>query len=277
MPFIMNPPSPTTATTGRPGAASLAPSAPQTPKPIPRSYSTAKLTRDSAAVSVRSEMDSGAPLGSSTRTCFEKRAAIRTLAAALDNGRVRLWDVARTAEEINGSMFTRLTGAPAHLVGLWNFDDPEQPGKDASPNGLHGRLIGQAVAVPQPLPVVLMGRITQSSGRASGKAEVEGRQADGITLHTAANDEGEYAVALKAGATCDLFVRGDEESAYRLGFQPTAEPQQRLDWRLLDPEKTPVTLGSSRREEALSEKSEVRSQKSELKAWHACRIRTSDF
>ncbi len=62
-----------------------------------------------------------------------------------------------------------------------------------------------------------------------------------------ANDAGDYAFTIFPGERCDLFVTNGKLSAYRLGFQPIAEPQQRLDWTLADPEKTPVELGSSRR------------------------------
>src|SRR5439155_1742680 len=48
---------------------------------------------------------------------------------------VRVWATERTAEEIRANLFTRLTGDEEGLAALWNFDDPQQPGHDASPHG----------------------------------------------------------------------------------------------------------------------------------------------
>jgi hypothetical protein len=60
-----------------------------------------------------------------------------------------------------------------------------------------------------------------------------------------ANAAGEYSFTITPSERCDVFVSNGELSAYRLGFQPTAEASQRLDWTLADPEKTPVVLGSA--------------------------------
>ena len=39
---------------------------------------------------------------------------------------------------------------------------------------------------------------------------------------------------MTAAARCDLFATDGERSAYRLGFQPSGEPRQRLDWVLTE-------------------------------------------
>ncbi|HXJ60859.1 MAG TPA: two-component regulator propeller domain-containing protein [Verrucomicrobiae bacterium] len=65
---------------------------------------------------------------------------------------VRVWSVQRSEDEIRGSMFARLTGREAGLAGLWNFDDPTEPGRDASINGFHGKLMFDARTVPLELP-----------------------------------------------------------------------------------------------------------------------------
>ncbi|MEI8259779.1 MAG: LamG domain-containing protein, partial [Deltaproteobacteria bacterium] len=57
---------------------------------------------------------------------------------------VRLWNTARTAEQIRGSLGRMLGGSEAGLVGLWSFDDPANPGRDASPGAHHGKLLGRA-------------------------------------------------------------------------------------------------------------------------------------
>jgi hypothetical protein len=55
-----------------------------------------------------------------------------TLDGQLDE--VRIWSVMRTEEEIRANLFQRLTGNEPGLAGLWNFDNPVQPGRDATTN-----------------------------------------------------------------------------------------------------------------------------------------------
>jgi hypothetical protein len=73
-----------------------------------------------------------------------------TLNGQLDE--VRVWSVMRTEEEIRANQFRRLNGREPGLAGLWNFDDPAQPGRDSSTNGFHGQLFGDARSVPVELP-----------------------------------------------------------------------------------------------------------------------------
>ncbi|MBI3414119.1 MAG: response regulator [Verrucomicrobia bacterium] len=160
-------------------------------------------------------------------------------------GEVRLWKTARTAEQILGNMTAKLTGREPGLLGLWNFDDPTNPGRDSSTNGLHGKLMGQAMVTNATLPgVVVFGNISDASGKPLANAGVDVHQPGQSDRRIPANSAGEYVFTITSTARCDLFVSNRELSAYRLGFQPTAEPQQRLDWTLADPEKTPVVLGS---------------------------------
>src|ERR1043166_3076190 len=63
---------------------------------------------------------------------------------------VRLWRVARTADQIRQDMNRALTGTEAGLAGLWNFDDHANPGRDASPNGNRANLVGAAPAIRVP-------------------------------------------------------------------------------------------------------------------------------
>ncbi|MCX6864026.1 MAG: LamG domain-containing protein, partial [Verrucomicrobia bacterium] len=65
----------------------------------------------------------------------------------------RVWKVARSTEQIRESMNTRLTGMEPELAALWNFDDLQNPGKDATTNGYHGKLVKGAKTVeiaPEP-------------------------------------------------------------------------------------------------------------------------------
>jgi signal transduction histidine kinase/CheY-like chemotaxis protein/ligand-binding sensor domain-containing protein len=59
----------------------------------------------------------------------------------------RVWKVARSTEQIRQSMNTRLTGMEPELAALWNFDDLQNPGKDATTNGYHGKLVKGAKTV----------------------------------------------------------------------------------------------------------------------------------
>jgi len=49
-------------------------------------------------------------------------------------------------------MNTRLTGTEPGLAALWNFDDPQNPGKDATTNDFHGKLVKGAKTVEMKLP-----------------------------------------------------------------------------------------------------------------------------
>ncbi|MGH7494613.1 MAG: LamG-like jellyroll fold domain-containing protein [bacterium] len=54
---------------------------------------------------------------------------------------VRVWNVARTAADIQANMHQRLTGNEPGLMGYWRLDEGEgQFAQDSSPSGLHGHL-----------------------------------------------------------------------------------------------------------------------------------------
>jgi hypothetical protein len=61
---------------------------------------------------------------------------------------VRVWNTARTVEQIRENLLQRLTGSEPGLVALWNFDDPANPGRDASPNHRDAKLVGNARVGP---------------------------------------------------------------------------------------------------------------------------------
>src|SRR6185436_1769425 len=93
---------------------------------------------------------------------------------------VRVWSVARTESEIGETMFQKLTGREPGLAGLWNFDDVNSPGRDASTNAHHGQLMADAKTAAEELPTLttlkqptlLEGRITDSEGSPVSGANV---------------------------------------------------------------------------------------------------------
>src|SRR5206468_12981454 len=113
------------------------------------------------------------------------------------------------------------------------------------------------------LPPIVYGKITDASGKPLANANVEIHQPGQLDRHITANAAGEYAFTIFPTERCDLFVTTGKLSAYRLGFQPTGEMQQRLDWTLAETQGAPATAGSRRREESLTAKSEIRNPKSE--------------
>lgn len=156
-----------------------------------------------------------------------------------------IWKTERTASQIRSDMLGKLTGNEPGLVGLWNFDDPAHPGKDSSANGLDGKFVGQPQIVAEDLPSIVTGRITDAGGRALTNAYVEVRRADGGTLRSSANADGEYAFAIQPSETSDLFASDGHLSAYRFGFQPGGEREQRLDWALTETGAAASALGST--------------------------------
>jgi hypothetical protein len=66
---------------------------------------------------------------------------------------IRIWNVARSPEEIKAAMSTPLTGKEDGLVAYWNFDD--DTAKDLSAHGNDGVLNGDAQIVESPHPASL--------------------------------------------------------------------------------------------------------------------------
>ena len=63
---------------------------------------------------------------------------------------IRIWNRARTHEEIRSTMNAPLTGDEPGLAGYWNFDDGTA--RDLSPNGNHGALEGSTQIIAAALP-----------------------------------------------------------------------------------------------------------------------------
>ncbi|MGH8248323.1 MAG: LamG domain-containing protein, partial [Gammaproteobacteria bacterium] len=112
-----------------------------------------------------------------------KTGSVRSLHGAMDE--VRVWKVARSAEQISENILKQLTGNEPGLVGLWNFDDPANPGRDASPNHHDGKLVGGARVVAAPgdnapagssekvLAVTISGMLTDGAGKPLRGVEVQ--------------------------------------------------------------------------------------------------------
>jgi signal transduction histidine kinase/ligand-binding sensor domain-containing protein len=147
---------------------------------------------------------------------------------------VRVWNGARSVDQIRETMFERLTGQERGLVGLWNFDDPTHPAADSSTNGFHGKLVGQGRTVDKAMPILVTGRITDSRGQALPRAQVDVRWANGEITRLPTDHDGRYAFTIASTARCDVFVIEGERSARRIGFQPDAVARQPLDWVLPD-------------------------------------------
>jgi signal transduction histidine kinase/CheY-like chemotaxis protein/ligand-binding sensor domain-containing protein/protocatechuate 3,4-dioxygenase beta subunit len=125
---------------------------------------------------------------------------------------VRVWNIARTAEQIAEHMFKTLTGREPGLIGYWNFDDGTA--RDLTSRKQNGKLVGSAQIgegdLPHPAlvqrvePVTITGRVSDPEGRAVANAEV------------ALFYNGTQTVSTRSG------ILGD----YRLTFFPTREPHE---------------------------------------------------
>ncbi len=127
---------------------------------------------------------------------------------------VRVWAAARTGEEIRKSMFQRLSGAEEGLAALWNFDDPEKPGRDATPNGFDGEMVQNAAARPEALPPSATG-ITQWVRLSGATTDVDGRALSDVALR------------LERGAGELIELKSDADGSYSFLVHASAEP-----WRL---------------------------------------------
>ncbi len=85
---------------------------------------------------------------------------------------VRIWNIARTQEEIRETIHSHLTGSEPRLVGYWQFNDRSDMVTDSSPNQIHGKLIGDArimeAEFPRPdeldIPAMVSGTVRDELG-----------------------------------------------------------------------------------------------------------------
>ena len=155
---------------------------------------------------------------------------------------MRVWVTQRTEEEIRANMFRRLSGSEDGLAGLWNFDDAAQPGNDATPNGFHGKLNGNAAAAEVATPAgeeqvtpwaSLSGAVTDQDGRALRDTTLRmERGAEGV--ETKSDVGGQFRIAVPAGADpWRLVARTDEWSSAPMSVL-LDKGHKHLDIRLRD-------------------------------------------
>jgi signal transduction histidine kinase/CheY-like chemotaxis protein/ligand-binding sensor domain-containing protein/protocatechuate 3,4-dioxygenase beta subunit len=128
------------------------------------------------------------------------------LEGAMDE--VRVWVTQRTESEIRENMFRRLTGHEDGLAGLWNFDDADHPGRDATPNRFDGQLKGNTLAALAAIPsaeelgnpTVLVGKVTDAKGELLMGASVSVEQEGQAHRRTDADAKGEVRFLLSQAA-----------------------------------------------------------------------------
>ena len=148
---------------------------------------------------------------------------------------VRVWRVARTAEEIRENLFQRLAGKEAGLAGLWNFDDGTA--RDAAA-GHDGKLIGDAKCVEAKLPAsselvrpaVLYGKVTDPDGKLLARANVRLQQKDSPPANATTDATGIYwLAAYSTNEVFDLLASQGSLNEKRSGLQVHAGESRKLD------------------------------------------------
>jgi len=152
---------------------------------------------------------------------------------------IRIWDVARTAEQINASMFTRLAGGEAHLVGLWTFDSNDAA--DASGHGYDGVLKGDARCLEADLPPaselvrpsVLSGEITDEAGTPLTDASIVIEQDIRVVAATRTDSAGRYqTVFYPRPDAYDLTATWDDKAEWQRGLEVAPGRRHEVDLTL---------------------------------------------
>lgn len=157
---------------------------------------------------------------------------------------IRVWNQARSREQIRGTMFRTLTGAEPGLVGYWSFDDPADPGRDAAVGSHHGRLLNNAHTIPGTLPGpanlpplwVLTGRVEDVDGTPAARPWVW-LTAPGEFEGSARSDEqGLYSIPLWDRPTGEftLEARHGDRTAWKTGLTRGEENRREINLQLSD-------------------------------------------
>ena len=126
-----------------------------------------------------------------------------------DIDEVRVWAAARTGDEIRATMFQRLSGREEGLAALWNFDDPDKPGRDATPNGFDGEMVQNAAAQPETLPKAAA-EITQWASFSGVAIDVDGRPLNKVKVRAERGEE-HFDAETDVIGNFSLLVRGSTE------------------------------------------------------------------
>jgi PAS domain S-box-containing protein len=156
---------------------------------------------------------------------------------------VRLWAGERSDADIRSNLYRQLSGREPGLLALWNFGDGTA--NDASPNGRHGKLVGNArvVEAPGPSPeqvrsiVLLAGQVFDPGNQPVPRTTVR-LERDGVELaRVDADSRGHYELALAAdGKGYDLEAVSGTNDDWRVAIQLSAasgQPQP-LDFHLAE-------------------------------------------
>ena len=147
---------------------------------------------------------------------------------------VRVWNVARTEDQIRENMFDSLTGNEPGLIGLWNFDDGAVT--DRSPGHRHGLLKGKAqtVAARLPLPTELIrpalirGTVEKPKGEPIDETLIRLEAGRDVVATVFENQQGQYSIPLMASTEIfDLVALRRNSAQWRTGLR--AEPGKILE------------------------------------------------
>jgi len=142
---------------------------------------------------------------------------------------IRIWNVARTAEEINASMFEHLTGQEANLAALWTFDS--DGASDTTGHGYDGILMGDAQCVEADLPLaselarpsLLSGQITDDTGSSLKDVSTVLEQDAHAVAATRTDGDGHYQIVFYPGSRpYDLTAMQDEKAGWHQGLEFSA-------------------------------------------------------
>jgi hypothetical protein len=129
---------------------------------------------------------------------------------------VRVWNYARTREQIRDNLFTTLTGKETGLVGYWNFDDGNA--NDLAPGQHHGTLFGKPTFPTATREYhLLAGKVIGADGKLVESAEI--RLLSGAeTVATSKTDANGNCFCLLVdlvSGPCDIQAVKEQTSAWR--------------------------------------------------------------
>ena len=164
---------------------------------------------------------------------------------------VRIWNIARTQEEIRATIHTSLSGKEPGLVGYWRFDDIEDIARDSSDSHSDGKLIGDTNLVEAQLPTpdevivpsVLWGMITDEIGKPIPNAAVRVESVHEVTVlrqngedlvQTQAGASGSYQIAILSPLRgwCDLSATHDVLGKWQLNLRLRSGERRELNLTL---------------------------------------------